>query len=833
MQKTKHFSEGVLTDPVLGLTSDQVNLRTAEGLANEAVAPPSKTVAQIISGNVFTYFNLIFASLAALLILVGSFRDLTFLPIIIANTCIGIFQEIRSKRVLDRLTMLNAPKTRVIRDGTEQTVPSEQLVLGDIVLFSAGNQICADANIVSGEVQVNESLLTGEADEITKTAGDQLLSGSFIVSGKCRARLEKVGAQSYISRLTLEAKKEKKGEKSEMMRSLNKLIKCVGFIIIPIGLVMFYQQFFLMHEPFAKSIVTTVAALLGMIPEGLVLLASVALAVSVIRLARKRVLVHEMSCIESLARVNVLCVDKTGTITENSMQVDKVVPLPSCTANEQMQLTSLLSDFSASMENDNVTMQALKDYFTSGKGRKADTVISFSPKTKYSGASFDGEMYILGAPEFVLLDDYSIYQSQIESYSQKGSRVLVFGRAAQPLSDKALTTPIKPLCLLLLSNPIRKDARETFSYFTKQGVEIKVISGDNPVTVSEVAKQAGILHADSYVDAATLETQEQIEAAVQQFTVFGRVTPQQKKQFVDALHKAGKTVAMTGDGVNDVLALKAADCSVAMASGSEAASHASQLVLLDSDFACMPAVVLEGRRVVNNIERTSCLFLIKNIFSFLMSMFSIVTLMHYPLVPSQMSLISMFTIGIPAFFLALETNPDIIRGKFLTNVLLSALPAGFTNFLVVSTFVIFGEVFALNTTDISTASTLLLATVGMLLLYRISRPMNTYRICLWSAMLVGLIGSCILLNDLFTIHPLSLKASLLLVVFAFVTEPVLRYSSRMVTAVRSFFSTKLQLKHSKSSAEARMHRRTVSAAGGKNTGYKPPFQSSRSDGAKP
>lgn len=766
-----------------GLTQAQVNERIERGQVNETVDPPTKSVSQIILSNTFTYFNLVFALLALLLILVGSFRELTFLPIIIANTLIGIVQEIRSKKVLDKLSVLNAPKTRVLRDGEETVVDSEKLVVDDIVLFGAGNQICADAIVTEGEVQVNESLLTGEADEITKKPGDPLMSGSFIVSGECRAKLEKVGKDSYISKLMLEAKAEKKGERSEMIRSLNRLITLVGIVIIPIGITMFVQHHFYMNEPVQQSVVAMVAALLGMIPEGLYLLASVAMALSVIRLARKRVLIHEMSCIETLARVDVLCVDKTGTITENTMRVDDLVLLE---GSDRSKLEQDIGDFVRNMPADNITMEAMKAYFKENNGRDAVSFTAFSSTTKYSSVTFEDAVYVFGAPEFVLRDAYEDYKEQIETYSRQGSRVLVFGTYAGKTEGGPLTASVTPLALVLLSNPIRKDAKETFAYFDEQGVNIKVISGDNPLTVSEVAKRAGIKNAEDYIDARTLTTDEAIEEAVLTYTVFGRVSPKQKRQFVQALKKAGKTVAMTGDGVNDVLALKKADCSIAMASGSEAATHAAQLVLLDSDFACMPSVVLEGRRVVNNIQRSACLFLVKNIFSMLMAMFSMLFMVNYPLLPSQISLVSTFTIGVPAFFLALEPNKNIIKGKFLPNVLGSALPAGLTAFFVIATLVTFGQVFGVADSDISTVSALLLSTVGMLFLYRISRPMNGLRWTVWLAMLAGLVFSCIFLNDLFGITPLSLKASLLLGVFIVVTEPVLRYLTKLLKLLQRF-----------------------------------------------
>lgn len=766
-----------------GLNSDQVNEYFENGWSNEPVEPPSKTVPEIIKSNLFTYFNLVFAVLAALLILAGSFRNLTFLPVILANLFIGIIQEIRAKNTLDKLSVLNAPKALVVREGRQFSIPAEELVLDDIVIFKAGNQICADAIVVDGEVSVNESLLTGESDEISKKPGDELMSGSFIVSGECYARLDKVGEDSYISKLTLEAKAMNSEEQSEMIRVLDKLVGVVGILIIPIGLLLFGQQFFFSGASFSKSITSMVAAVIGMIPEGLYLLASVALVVSVMRLASKKVLVHDMKCIETLARVNVLCVDKTGTITENTMEVNGEIPMDGYDSQSMAPLKQIISDFASAMSSDNITMKAMKDYFNKPSGRKAVSVSPFSSQFKYSGAAFEDGSYVLGAPEFVLREDYDNYREQIEQYSSEGYRVLVFGIYDGVIDGKALTGKVIPLGLVFLSNPIRKEAPETFKYFENQGVEIKVISGDNPVTVSQVALQAGIANADNYIDASTLTTDEAIEDAVLRYTVFGRVTPDQKRKFVRALKKAGRTVAMTGDGVNDVLALKDADCSVAMASGSDAAAQASQLVLLDSNFACMPSVVMEGRRVVNNIERSASLFLVKNIFSFLLSLFSVCFMINYPLEPSQISLISMFTIGVPAFFLALQPNKNIIQGHFLSNVLIKALPAGITDFLVVGALVVFGQVFEVGETDISTACTMLLAIVGFVILYNISKPMNALRWCVWGGCIVGLLGCSIYLGDLFAMRGMSTKCIMLFVVFAIITEPALRYSTILIEKI--------------------------------------------------
>ena len=777
-QENRVRMERIAADPQSGLSAEQVKRRFAQGENNYKVESSTLSVSEIVRSNVCTYFNLVFAVIAVLLAIVGAWSDMLFLPIIVANTCIGIIQEVHSKKVLDKLSILNAPHAVVIRDGKRQEIPADQLVLDDIVEFSAGSQIPADAKVVSGELQVNESLITGESDEIEKREGDSLLSGSFVVSGKACARLEKVGKDSYISKLTLQATKSKKGEQSEMIRSLNYLIMVMGIIIIPIGIALFVQSFIYNEGTFHDSITGMVAAIIGMIPEGLYLLTSVALAVSSVRLAQKKVLIHDMKCIETLARVNVLCVDKTGTITEPGMHVYDFSVLDGA---EQLEISQLLADFVAAQEKDNATMEALKAHFSNGSGMRAREVYSFSSETKYSGAVMnDGKSYVIGAPEFVLRGQFAQYQEQIATYSSKGYRVLVFAQYEGMLDRKPLTEPVLPLCFVMLANPIRKGAKETFTYFAENDVDIKVISGDNPLTVSVIAAEAGIVGAERFVDASTLKEKEDYYRAVEEYTVFGRVTPSQKRMLVQALKEHKKTVAMTGDGVNDVLALKDADCSVAMASGSEAASNVAQLVLLDSDFSRMPSVVAEGRRVVNNIERTAALYIVKNIFSMLLAIFSVILMLDYPLEPSQVSLISMFTIGIPSFVLALEPNKDLIRGHFLTNVLVRALPAGLTDFIVVSGLVIFCREFQVDLDCLSTSCTILVAIVGFMILHRIARPMNTGHI----VMLVGVIAGWILCmlfgGSFFGITGISKQCEMLMVIFAIITEPVLRYLSLIV-----------------------------------------------------
>lgn len=623
---------------IRGLTENEVKKRIEKGLTNQTDISTDKTTKEIILSNTLTYFNLIFLIITVLLILVGSFRNLTFLPIIIGNTLIGIIQELRAKKTLEKMNFLNAPHADVVRDGVLQQIRSEELVKDDVILLTAGRQICADAVVIDGSIQVNESLLTGEADEVEKTSGSSLLSGSFVVSGECYARLEKVGNESYISKLSMEAKTMGSGEQSEMIRSINLIVKWVGIIIIPIGIILFWQSHFVNDDSIRKSVTSTVAAILGMIPEGLYLLTTIALALSTMNLAKRKVLLHDMKSIETLARVDVLCVDKTGTITEPVMSVKDVFLSkdsrnPLKTTDE---LKGLLIDYTAASQDNNATMEALKKYADEadgsvGKHRVPLDRLAFSSSLKYGSITFSDGIYLLGAPEFIMRDDYASIEKEILPYTEKGDRVLLFGRYEGSSIANGLSDRVTPLGFVALANPIRENAVKTFAYFKSQDVAIKVISGDNPKTVSQIAVQAGIDNAESYVDATTLDTDTKIKKAVREYTVFGRVTPKQKQKLVQALKKQGHTVAMTGDGVNDILAMKDADCSVAMASGSEAATQAAQVVLLDSDFAHMPDVVYEGRRVVNNVQRSASLFLVKNIFSLLMSLFSVIFMITYPL----------------------------------------------------------------------------------------------------------------------------------------------------------------------------------------------------------
>lgn len=788
---------------ITGLTDEEVRQRVEEGLTNRADISTDKTTKEIVISNVFTYFNLIFLVITILLIMVGSFRNLTFLPIIIGNTVIGIVQEIRAKKTLEKMSLLNAPHADVIRNGSVKQISTDELVKDDVILLTAGKQICADAVVISGNIQVNESLLTGEADEVEKTEGSTLMSGSFVVSGECYARLEKVGNESYISRLSLEAKSMGDKEQSEMIRSINLIVKWVGIVIIPIGLILFWQSHFVNGESITKSVTSTVAAIIGMIPEGLYLLTTVALALSTMKLARKKVLLHDMKSIETLARVDVLCVDKTGTITEPDMKLKEIFLCKNSGADGTQtaltldELKSLILDYANASVDNNATMLALKAYAaealtnnTSALHRTAVSQQAFSSSLKYGSVTFSDGTYLLGAPEFIMHEDFARIEEEIIPYADKGDRVLLFARYNGENVENGINGSVTPLGFVALANPIRANAVKTFEYFKSQGVAIKVISGDNPRTVSRIAIQAGIESAESFVDAATLDTEDKIADAVNKYTVFGRVTPKQKKQLVKALQAKGHTVAMTGDGVNDILAMKDADCSVAMASGSEAAAQAAQVVLLDSDFAHMPDVVYEGRRVVNNIQRSASLFLVKNIFSLLLSLFSVILMVTYPLEPAQVSLISMFTIGVPGFLLALEQNKDRIKGHFITNVMLKALPGGLTDVIAVGALVVCGEVFCISDASIGTIATLVLSVVGFMILFKISEPLNGMKYAVIIGNIAGLVFSGFFLKKLFALTDLSNICILLMIVFGFAAESLFRNLTLLVEKLRGSYEKK-------------------------------------------
>ena len=872
-----------MLDKIYGLTNEEVSSLELEGLTNEIPDKSGKTALAIIRDNVFTYFNLIFLVLSVLLIMAGAFRSLTFMPVVIANSLIGIIQQLHAKKVLDKLNVMSAPEAVVIREGEEKIIPVSKLVLGDVIFLKAGSQIPADAKVISGNISVNESLLTGEADEVEKGEGAELMSGSFLVTGECYAKLTAVGKDSYISKLTAEAKKLETKESSEMVRDINKIVVFAGIAIIPVGLLLFGRSFFIAKDTFRTSVTSMVAAVVGMIPEGLYLLTSVALALSAARLAKKKVLLHDMKSVETLARTDVLCVDKTGTITTSRMFVTEDIlalsdgaflygnilpkenvkvkeealeeeenledadleeafegklnqekeallskdnlsvkrktlgkkrrsckkkksakkrfssrrsyfkkkkdlnddnslneeenpdlakepPIKKISSNEEKSLVesaeTLLALYINSLNDDNNTTRALKEKFKAPEGKHLKVVKSlpFSSKNKYSAIESVESTYKLGAPE-VLLKGNNLKNCTpiIDYFAAKGKRVIVF------------TKDDEPVLLIVIENEIRKNAREIFNYLKKQGVMIRVISGDNPVTVSRVAALAGINHADSYVDARELKTGEAIEEAVDKYAVFGRVTPEQKREIINAIKKRGFKVAMTGDGVNDILAMKDADCSIAMGSGSDAAMQAAQVVLLDDDFSRMKNIIFEGRRNINNITRSATLFLVKNMFSLLLAIYSIVLGMNYPIKAEQVSLIAMFTIGAPAFLLALEPDSRRAQDHFLKRVLIKAMPAGLTDFFAVVALTIFAKTFTMSEDELSVAATFLLAIVGFIILANISAPLNKYRVLVITGMILGMLLTSYFLDFLFGIKTLSKQCYMLFTLFAIATEPCMRY----------------------------------------------------------
>ncbi len=780
-------------DPDRGLTRAEAEERAAAGWANTPVESAGKSTREIILSNTFTYFNLLFFLLALCIIAVGIFQpklllNLTFMGVIIINTVIGIVQELRSKQTLEKLSVLAAPKAVVVRDGAELTVNTADVVRDDIVILAAGNQIYADAVVVSGECAVNEALITGESDEIRKGPGAELLSGSFVVSGQCRARLTQVGADSYVSRLTLEAKAAKPPQQSEMMRSLQNLVKWIGFLVIPLGVIMFIKEHLWIGRDIPVSVTSTVGSIIGMIPEGLYLLTSLALVAGVIRLAQRKTLVHELECIETLARVDTLCVDKTGTVTENKMIVEDVHLLCADRFTED-DVRLIMADYVYAMQADNDTMAALRRYFTGKVTQQARDTLPFSSAKKYGGVSFHAdETYLLGAPDILLAAQDEKYEELIEGYSAQGCRVLLLGMYDGSLHDERPTADLLPIALILLSNKIREEAPETFGYFAQQGVAIKVISGDNPRAVSEVAKRAGIANADRFVDARTLRTVDEIAEAAEEYTVFGRVTPAQKRQLVQALKADGHTVAMTGDGVNDVLALKEADCSIAVASGSDVAAQVAQIVLMDNNFASMPSVVAEGRRVINNIERSASLYLVKNIFTFFLAFFTLFATLPYPFSPAQLSMVNGVTIGIPSFILAMEPNENRIQGKFLRNVIFRALPCAMTDLVLIVGILLFYIAFHIDDTSMSTICTGVMGIVGLMMVHRTSKPYNKLRIAMMIVLTLSFLVAFFFLPEIFTLKVLDFSSTLILVVFGLLAWPVLNLFSRVNDKLREQLS---------------------------------------------
>ncbi|MGN0985101.1 MAG: HAD-IC family P-type ATPase [Candidatus Enterenecus sp.] len=756
-----------------GLTAAQAAELAANGYANTQAVSNAKTTGQIIRENTLTFFNLVFVVLAVLLVLAGDFKDMAFLVIALINSLIGIIQQLRSRATLEKLNLLSEGRVKVVRDGRLGTVAVHNLVREDVVELGAGDQIPADGPVLTGQVTVNEALVTGEADPITKNPGDELLSGSFVISGKCRARMDRVGEESYASRLALEAKADRGAARSGMMKSLDRLIKVIGFALVPIGVALFCNEYLVQGNSFSVAIPSVVAALIGMIPEGLYLLTSVALAVSVMRLGKRQTLVHEMSAIETLARVDVLCVDKTGTITMPEMSVREVVCLKEDVCPME-RVEEIFNAFYRCVDADNDTARAMAEHFDQPTLWKADRVIPFSSANKWSAVTFKmGGSYVVGAPEFVLDAGYDDIRAQVEPFQAEGCRVLLLGRCSAPPTANSLMGTVEPLALAVLANPVRPEAEETFQYFARQGVSVKVISGDNPETVSQVARQAGIEGAERWVDARLLSEGLDYAQAVRDYTVFGRVTPDQKRKLVEALQRDGHTVAMTGDGVNDVLALKDADCGIAMASGAEAACQVAELVLLDSDFSALPSVVEEGRRVINNIQRSASLYLVKNIMSLFLALITLFAGFPYPFVPIQLTLISALTIGIPSFVLALEPNHELVRGNFMRNVLRRALPGGLTNIVLIVGIELFTLAFTFERATLSTLATVLMGFVGLLVLYYVSRPLDWKRwvllIAMTAAMLIAVLG----FGPFFSLTALDFQSALVITVFLLLAPSVI------------------------------------------------------------
>ena len=771
-QPQREAVEEIHPSPEQGLTQTQAQRRKELGWGNAVPDTAGRSEWEIILQNILTFFNLVFIVLAVLLLVGGSsIKNCAFLGVVICNAGIGCVQEIRAKRAVDKLSLMARKPVRVIRDGQRRECQPEELVLGDIVEFGPGDPICADGVVRSGALQLNESLITGEADVISREENGQVKSGSFVVAGRGRVELTAVGSDAFAARLSAEAKADPHATKSEMMRSLDKLIQVVGILLVPVGLLLFYQEYAVLHLGIRESTEGTVSALVGMIPEGLYLLTSVAMAASALKLSKRKVLVQDMNCIESLARVDVLCVDKTGTITEPKMEVANLIPL---TSDPPERLERILAAMYSGREAENDTDRAMSELFGEGSDWVCIQRIPFSSQTKWSGAVFEQEgAYLAGAPEFILGSRFSEVAETVHSWSSMGYRVLlVAAYDGVPEPERLDAERVSPLALVLLTNQIRPQAANTFAYFAQQGVSIRVISGDNPETVSEVAARAGIPNADRYLDATSLQTDEDYLRAVDNCTVFGRVTPDQKKRLVEAFQARGRTVAMTGDGVNDVLAMKQANCSIAMASGAQAASQVASLVLLDSDFAAMPGIVGEGRRVINNIQRAATLFLVKNIFSLALSIISLFTNWPYPLAPLHLSVISALTIGVPSFFLAMEPNYERVRGRFLRGVLRRAFPGGLTNIFVVLAAQAFSDVFAIPTEQISTVCAAILAFVGLLVLYQVCKPFDRFRKLIWGAMAAALVVCFTLLGGLFDLRTGSVGAGLVMATLLIMTPTV-------------------------------------------------------------
>ena len=770
------------TNYQVGLTSNEVKERQEKNLVNYDTSLPTKSIKRILFDNFFTIFNFLNLFLAILVFLVGSYKNMIFLSIVIINTAISTFQEIHSKKIVDKLSVLASSKAKVVRDGQKQEISIHEIVLDDILEFNTGDQIATDSIILKGEVGVNESFLTGEPDSIPKKAGDTLLSGSFIVSGKCIAKVIHIGEENYTAKISSDARYVKKVN-SEIMNSLNKIIKILTFAIIPIGIALFIVQLHLQNLSIQDSVIKTVAAIIGMIPEGLILLTSTVLAVSVIRLSKSKVLVQELYCIETLARVDTLCLDKTGTLTEGIMEVKDFIPINDSIDN----MNNILANIAKFSEDENPTINAIKDYF---KEISYEFVpiekISFSSKTKWSGISFkDVGTYIVGAPEFVLKDKFTNYKYIINKYAED-YRVIALAYSKKNIREKEIPDDLELIGIILISDKIRKEAFQTLEYFYKQNVDIKIISGDNPITVSTIAKHTGVKDYEKYIDMSTIDENKDLIDIVNNYTIFGRVSPTQKKSLIMALQNSGKSVAMTGDGVNDVLALKAADCSIAMQNGSDATKCVSQIILLDSNFASMPKVVNEGRRTINNITRSASLFLVKTIYSTILALMFLFMGNAYPFVPIQLTLISAITIGIPSFILALEPNRERVRGNFLRNVISKSIPTGITvaiNILLIS---ILNKLNIISNEYYSSLCVISTSICGLILLFTLTKskknedtilPFSVFRMFLAILLSILLIVGLTLFKDFFNIAPIipMIKHIIIILILSIVIFSILNF----------------------------------------------------------
>lgn len=807
-----------------GLTNEQVQERIAEGKVNVNENPNTRTYKQIILENTLTFFNFLNIALLVLVLFVRSYKNSMFMGIILINTVIGIIQEIRAKKTIDKLAILTESKTVVLREGKKWSISTEKLVLDDLIFLKTGDQVPADVKVLEGTVEVNESLLTGESDNLSKSQGDELFSGSFVTSGEACCQVIHVGKDNYASQITSEAK-EFKRHNSELRNSLNAILKVISIIIVPLGAMLFYKQYMIVGDTLKDSVVNMVAAVLGMIPEGLVLLTSVALTLGSMVLATKKTLVQELYCIETLARVDTLCLDKTGTITEGTMKVEDVQlydtaqttvvqhtakfdpetgePVQNVSAlkpevtvsaekeNGQIQETvnsetvsqeerqklqeidHIMGNMMSVLHDQNATADALRKRFPSRNDLKLIHAIPFSSDRKYSGAVFEGRgTYLMGAAQFLFPEGNEELLEHCSSYAQEGYRILVLAHSEQETKGTERPTGLEPLGLFLITDVIREEAPDTLAFFDSQGVDLKVISGDDPVTVSAIAKKAGLKNANHYIDATTIKTSEEMQRAVAECSVFGRVTPQQKKQMVQALQSQKHTVAMTGDGVNDVLALKEADCSIAMAAGSDAAKNIANVVLLDSNFGAMPHIVNQGRRVVNNIRSAASMFLIKTIFSVLLSLITIFFGDAYPFEPIQMSLISACAVGIPTFLLTQENNYNKIDHTFLRHVFMNAFPAAVTITGCVFTIMLVCQDVYHSNVMLNTACVLVTGWNYMSALRTVYSPLNTYRKVIIYGMQFAFFISAVVLQDLLTLG--SLEFGMIILVFVMMTfSPIL------------------------------------------------------------